>query len=121
MHTILQIQHARGRVPGNFFCGRRNFWGKRTGAIPEPSAVDFQELVDGRDHTAIRPENRFRAGGSDCLLADAILKPSAGEFQRLADGRDRVATAGIFWRESNFYFVAAIAPPGGAHRPKKSK
>ena len=82
--------------------------------------MDFQELVDGRDHTAIRPENRFRAGGSDCLLADAILKPSAGEFQRLADGRDRVATAGIFWRESNFYFVVAIAPPGGGLSPKKS-
>ena len=64
-------------------------------------------------------ENLFGADGFDCLLADAILKPSAGEFQRLADGRDRVATAGIFWRESNFYLVAAIAPPGGAHRPKK--
>ena len=81
--------------------------------------MGFQELVDGRDHTAIRPENRFRAGGSDCLLADAILKPSAGEFQRLVNERDRVATAGIFWRESNFYLVAAIAPPGGGLPPKK--
>ena len=85
-HTVLQIRYARGPAPGNFFWGRMKFLGERAGAIPEPSAGNFQELVDKRDRAAIRRKNRFRAGGSDCLLANAIPKPSAGKFLGLADG-----------------------------------
>ena len=48
LHTVLQIRYARGSAPGNFFWGRLKYLGERAGAIPEPSAVDFQWSADGR-------------------------------------------------------------------------
>ena len=141
----MRIRYARGPAPGNFFWGRMNFWGERTGAIPGPSAVDFQWSADGRSSGIVRrgfsgisKRARFRnhpPGVFRDQQTGAFPEPSAVDFQWSADGRDSgtvrrggsevgewrnwMAIVGILGRESNFYLVAAIAPPGGGLPPKK--
>ena len=65
-------------------------------------------------------ENLFGADGFDCLLADSIPEPSAGEGSEVGEWRNWMAIVGILGRESNFYLVAAIAPPGGGPLAKKA-
>ena len=90
--TVLQIQYARGPAPGNFFWGRMNFWGERTGAFPEPSAVDFQGSADGRVSGTVRRgfsgiSRRARSRNRPPWIfrdqqTGAFPKPSAVDFQR---------------------------------------